>query len=108
MSYRPHRRWIAAALVLATCVAAAASRWVPIAKDGVHDPDSPAVGVLQAPAEALALLPPDNAAIGHGLRAVSNALLCWRRGEGVPDTWATGLQATDTPVNNEGSADPRA
>ena len=42
-------------------VAVGAGRWLPIAKDGVHDPESPAVGVLQEPAEALAALPPDNA-----------------------------------------------
>lgn len=53
---------------------------------------------LQVPENRLALLPPENAAIARGLRAVSDALLCWRRGEGVPDSWAAGLQATDAPV----------
>lgn len=57
----PSRRWIAAALVLAAGLAWAAAKWVPIAQDGVHDPSSPAVGVLQEPAEALSVLPPDNA-----------------------------------------------
>lgn len=63
---------------------------------------------LQLPENRVALLSPNNAAIGCGLRAVSDALLCWRRGEGVPAAWATGLQATGTPVNTEGSADLRA
>ena len=46
------------ALVLAV---GAASRWIPIAKDLVHDPKSPAIGILQEPAEALSALPPDTA-----------------------------------------------
>lgn len=32
---------------------------VPLAKDGVHDPSSPAIGVLQEPQQALAAFPPD-------------------------------------------------
>lgn len=39
----------------------AASKWLPLARDGIHDPASPALGVLQEPAEALASLPPDHA-----------------------------------------------
>ena len=35
--------------------------WTPLASDGLHDPESPAIGVLQEPAEALSLLPPDSA-----------------------------------------------
>lgn len=35
--------------------------WAPIAKDGIHDPRSPAVKLLQEPREALAPLPPDTA-----------------------------------------------
>lgn len=48
-------------LLLLGLGAFAASRWKPLAQDGVHDPASPAVGVLQEPAEALASLPPDHA-----------------------------------------------
>lgn len=40
---------------------AAAQKWPPLAKDGLHDPRSPAIGQLQEPAEALAGLPPDTA-----------------------------------------------
>jgi c(7)-type cytochrome triheme protein len=36
-------------------------QWLPLAKDGVHDPKSPALAVLQQPAEALAPLPRDTA-----------------------------------------------
>lgn len=34
-------------------------RWMPLAKDGIHDPRSPAVKVLQEPAVALSRLPGD-------------------------------------------------
>jgi c(7)-type cytochrome triheme protein len=48
-------------LLLLGLGAVAAARWKPLAQDGVHDPASPAIGVLQEPAEALASLPPDHA-----------------------------------------------
>lgn len=35
--------------------------WLPLASDGVHDPDNPALDLLQEPAEALSQLPPDTA-----------------------------------------------
>ncbi|MBS1157714.1 MAG: hypothetical protein H6R15_133 [Proteobacteria bacterium] len=40
---------------------AVAGEWLPLAKDGIHDPRSRAVKILQAPREALAGLVPDNA-----------------------------------------------
>ena len=55
---------------LAACLAAAFAadtfaqdtrRWQPLAKDGVHDPKSPAIGMLQEPRDALAPLAPDTA-----------------------------------------------
>jgi c(7)-type cytochrome triheme protein len=59
------------ALLLATCTVAAAQgvrpapqferKWDSLAKDGVHDPRSPAIGVLQEPGAALSRLPPDTA-----------------------------------------------
>ena len=55
---------LALALLLALMSAltlAASARWLTIAADGVHDPRSPAIGVLQEPGEALASLPPDTA-----------------------------------------------
>lgn len=49
-------------LALVSVVAlAATATWLSIAADGVHDPRSPAVGVLQEPREALGSLPPDTA-----------------------------------------------
>ena len=46
------------------CVAATgagAAGWPPLGGDGVHDPQSPALDLLQEPAEALGALPPDTA-----------------------------------------------
>jgi len=53
--------WLIAALLLGVGMAMAAAKWAPLALDGVHDPTSPAIGVLQEPAEALSALPPDTA-----------------------------------------------
>ena len=39
----------------------AAPGWKPLAEDGLHDPESPAIGILQEPETALSLLPPDSA-----------------------------------------------
>lgn len=62
---------LAAMLVLLLACAAAGAQpararaderqWSSIARDGVHDPRSPAVKLLQEPREALAPLPPDTA-----------------------------------------------
>lgn len=59
------------ALLLVACAAAAAQAqgtappiersWLPLARDGVHDPRSPAIGLLQEPREALSALPADSA-----------------------------------------------
>lgn len=40
---------------------AAEYSWQSLVEDGLHDPESPAIGILQEPADALSLLPPDNA-----------------------------------------------
>lgn len=57
------RVWVAGGCAIALAGAAVvwAADWSSLAKDGVHDPTSPAIGVLQEPAEALAKLPPDTA-----------------------------------------------
>lgn len=49
----------AAALLAAACGAWA--QWQPLAKDGLHDPGSPAARELQEPGEALSRLPRDSA-----------------------------------------------
>lgn len=50
------------AVVLLSANAALATepvrQWTPLAKDGLHDPKSPALRVLQEPGEALSRLPP--------------------------------------------------
>lgn len=58
------RASLALAAALAACglaLAQAARHWAPLAKDGVHDAASPALGLLQEPADALSRLPPDTA-----------------------------------------------
>lgn len=50
-------------------VAALVGRWVPLAKDGLHDPAGPGIKLLQQPAEALATLPYDSA--GNQVRWVA-------------------------------------
>lgn len=37
------------------------SKWKPLKEDGEHDPTSPAIEILQEPAQALSQLPPNNA-----------------------------------------------
>lgn len=66
-------RWLLLVVLASLCaVAVAASqKWLTIAKDDLHDPQSPAVGVLQEPAEALGALgaqAPD--AVGNQVRWV--------------------------------------
>lgn len=39
----------------------ASSYWLPLAQDELHDPADPALNLLQNPAKALSLLPPDGA-----------------------------------------------
>jgi c(7)-type cytochrome triheme protein len=51
---------IAAVVLLAAATAPAVKReWLPIAKDGIHDPEVPGLRILQEPSEALSALPPD-------------------------------------------------
>jgi c(7)-type cytochrome triheme protein len=55
-------RYLVGATGLAVGLAwAATSLWRPLNDDGVHDPRSPAMALLQQPADALALLPRDSA-----------------------------------------------
>lgn len=63
-AHRPHGRGGrgAAGVLLALASAAAwAAGWLPLAKDGVHDPAAKALTLLQEPGEALAPLPRDTA-----------------------------------------------
>lgn len=63
-----HRSIAAAALSLSAVGLAYAAGWLPLAQDGVHDPASPAVSVLQEPREALSKLPGDT--VGNKVRWV--------------------------------------
>jgi len=59
------------AILLGGTMAAAiatAGDWLPLAEDGIHDPENPAIKVMQNPADALSLLPPD--AVGNQVRWV--------------------------------------
>jgi len=52
------------------------SPWKPLARDGVHDPRGPAIGVLQEPAEALAALPGDSAGnLVNWIRAIESGAI---------------------------------
>ncbi|MCB1792681.1 MAG: hypothetical protein KDJ24_20395 [Gammaproteobacteria bacterium] len=42
-------------------IAVPAAEWTPLAEDGVHDAENPALVLLQEPGEALTMLPPDTA-----------------------------------------------
>jgi c(7)-type cytochrome triheme protein len=52
---------VAVLMAIAAVVLAQERTWRPLSDDGLHDPRSPAIGVLQEPAAALAPLPPDTA-----------------------------------------------
>ena len=47
--------------VLCLIATTSAAQWTPIARDQVHDPESPALKSLQEPSQALSSLPGDNA-----------------------------------------------
>lgn len=60
----PARVLLVLLLALAAAFARAqpdARRWLPLAKDGLHDPRGPAIGQLQEPRQALSVLAPDTA-----------------------------------------------
>lgn len=50
-----------AILAFLSVSSALASQWKPLFDDGVHDPDNPALDILQEPNEALSQLPADTA-----------------------------------------------
>lgn len=54
-------RFLGLLAVLVGCTGAALAQgvWTPLRKDGLHDPKSPAIKLLQEPREALSKLPPD-------------------------------------------------
>lgn len=77
----PARIVLVLVLALATALAWAKPdlrRWLPLAKDGLHDPASPGTRQLQEPRDALAVLAPDTA--GNQVRWVE----ALERGQIVP------------------------
>ncbi|MBF0438884.1 MAG: hypothetical protein HQL93_07150 [Magnetococcales bacterium] len=48
-------------LFLSVGSAGAADKWLPLAKDGLHDPNNPGIHELQQPKDALSTLPEDTA-----------------------------------------------
>lgn len=48
---------------------------VPVEKDGIHDPDNPAVEVLQPPSEAMTGFPRDNAGIVDWVQAIKQGYI---------------------------------
>jgi len=55
------RRAIALLVPVLALVAAARAPWLPLGDDGLHDPENPALKLLQQPAESLTVLPADTA-----------------------------------------------
>ena len=106
---RTPRAWTAMlavfALLLTGATAAQAPdnrRWLPLDKDGVHDPKSPAVKLLQDPREALAPLAPDTA--GNQVRWME-ALIKGQikpRSRITPDPRADELRETEIFLNLNG------
>jgi c(7)-type cytochrome triheme protein len=74
---RSWRRWTAALAVFATvAAAAAASLWQRLENDGLHDPQSPAIALLQQPGDALAALPRDSAGnLVNWVRAIDSGAI---------------------------------
>ncbi|GAB3775212.1 hypothetical protein GCM10028796_50890 [Ramlibacter monticola] len=97
-------RWLLAALIAcagALALAAAPGLWQKIGADDVHDPHSPAVGVLQEPTEALQALPRDT--VGARVRWV-DALdrgLIQPRTNILPET-KVNLRTTEVLLRNTG------
>lgn len=60
MSRYPFKSMSVLLLVMASA-SLAADTWKPLKEDGIHDPNNPAIGVLQEPADALSVLQTDTA-----------------------------------------------
>ena len=55
-------KYLAVLLILLPCnLVAVQQHWKSLINDGVHDPTSPAIGILQEPSQAFSLLPADTA-----------------------------------------------
>ncbi|MDX1606498.1 MAG: hypothetical protein R3202_09925, partial [Candidatus Competibacterales bacterium] len=61
LHHKPSLIGFLAVLLLGLALAAQAREWKAPANDGLHDPEVPAVELLQDPGTALSLLPADSA-----------------------------------------------
>jgi c(7)-type cytochrome triheme protein len=67
-AYRSVHAVVALGLCLSCSAGSRAAQWETLATDGIHDPESPAIRILQQPREALSRLPAD--AAGNQVRWV--------------------------------------
>lgn len=72
-------------MLLVDASGATASKWTPLAKDGVHDPHGPGITLLQEPGEGLSALPPDR--VGNmvdWVQAITQGVISPRRVKNQP------------------------
>lgn len=72
----------ATAMLLMVAFEAEAGNWIPLAKDGLHDPKSPSFNLLQEPSEGMRGLPPDkDGNMVDWAKAVASGVISPRRGD---------------------------
>jgi len=92
-------------VLFADASGATASRWTPLAKDGLHDPKGPAITLLQEPGEGLSALPPDKVGnLVDWVQAIAKGVINPRRvksqlGDALP------MLQTEILMDKEGSMD---
>ena len=64
--------WLIVMCIISSPVLAAEDqrKWADLRNDGLHDPEGPAIGILQQPGEALGKMPADQPGIGNQIRWV--------------------------------------
>lgn len=98
---RPAVKWWLYALPALTALAVLAREWLPLARDGIHDPEVPALAVLQEPRQALAALPPDTAGnLVNWVKALDDGAIK-PRSSVLPDT-RVNIRDTDVLLKNTG------
>lgn len=96
-------RWLMVTLLACVCAVAVAAgqKWLKLASDDIHDPRSPAIGVLQEPGDALAVLPPDTAGNQVLWMQALDDRLIQPRTNILPET-KVNLRTTDVLLRNTG------
>ena len=81
--------WLLLLFLAVVSVGMAAGRWQSLSEDGLHDPQSPAIGLLQQPSDALGVLEHDWAGNKvDWVKSLENGLISPRpnlRGDRVPE-----------------------